>query len=428
MTRLSPRHWLARIGRKNLLFAAVSGGTVLFAATLMATAPNPEPPQVEEKAWPVSTISATPARLAPELDLFGRTESPHHAELRSAITADVLTVHVREGEWVKKDQLLLSLDNRDEQLSLQRAAATLRDAEAQLNIVKTNHLSDKRVLAHMQELYNLTSAKADRLKSLIDRHLIATEQLENTLQEVARQGIELAQQQAVVDNYAQRKTSAEAAIANARAALDNQHLNLTRTRILAPFEGRVSALPVSPGDRVSSGASLISLYDTGALQIRAALPSQQLDQLKQALARGEPITAQVIGTDTRVELSELAAAVDSGRAGVDGLFRLPAGGAGLELGRAVRLRLTLPAVDQLIALPLLSVYNHNRIFVVDKQRLRGIEVSVRGQRSTPDGGLQVLVSAPSLSTTTQVLASSLPQATSGLLVTDVSDTASAPAG
>ncbi len=428
MKKSNSSRWLPRFSRKNLMFTAVLTGTALFTATLMATAPNPEPPLVEEKAWPISTVEAASASVSPELSLYGRTESPHHAELRSALSADILSVHVREGEWVKKGQLLLSLDDRDQQLSLQRAEAKLRDAEAQLAIVKTNQRSDKRVLAHMQELYDLTHSKAERLKSLIKRQLIATEQLENTLQEVARQGIQLAQQQAVVDNYPQRLASAESAITSARAEVDNQQLNLERSRIVSPFEGRVSSLPVSPGDRVSVGASLVSLYDTGALQVRAALPSQQLGALKQALARGETVTASVIGTDVDVQLTELAAAVDAGHAGIDGLFRLPPGGAGLELGRTVQLRLSLPAIDNVVALPLLSLYDNTRIFVVENGRLRGVDVVLQGQRNTRDGKVEVLVRAEALPDSARILASSLPKAVSGLRVDDVAGNSRATAG
>ncbi|MBN7798469.1 efflux RND transporter periplasmic adaptor subunit [Parahaliea mediterranea] len=426
MTSLSPRRWLGapwrllrRVSRKNRILAGILGVTALAAGTLMATAPHPEPPDVEEKAWPVSAIAVQPAALAPELRLFGRVESPHHASLSSAIAAQVTAVHVREGQPVGAGQLLVSLDPAEERLRLRQAEANLADARARLATVKTEHLTHQRVLAHMQELFELTSAKAERLKNLNQRQLIATEQMENTLQDVARQGIELARQQALVEQYPQRLASAESAVDNAMAAQDNQRLNLRRTEIRAPFDGLISGLRASPGDRVGTGSELLSLYDTAALQVRAALPSGSLDSLKPALQRGLAVTAQVPGANLTLRLAELAAAVAPGRSGVDGLFRMPAGAAGLELGRAVELRLSLPAVDNVVALPPQSLYNNGRVFVIENNRLRGVEVTPLGQRTNASGELEVLVSAASLPRQARVLASSLPKATSGLLVRDV---------
>lgn len=426
MTSLSPRRWLGapgrllrRVSRKNRILAGILGVTALATGTLMATAPHPEPPDIEEKAWPVSALAVQPAALAPELRLFGRVESPHHASLSSTIAAQVTTVHVREGQAVNAGQLLVSLDPAEERLRLQQAEANLADARASLATVKTEQVTHQRVLGHMQELFELTSAKADRLKNLNQRQLIATEQMENTLQDVARQGIELARQQALVEQYPQRLARAESVVTKASAALDNQRLNLQRTEIHAPFDGLISGLQASPGDRVSTGQELLTLYDTAALQVRAALPSASLAALKPALHRGLAITAQTTGADMTLQLAELAAAVAPGRSGVDGLFRIPAGATDLELGRAVELRLRLPAVDNVVALSLQSLYNNDRIFVIENGRLRGIEVSPLGQRTNASGDLEVLVSAASLPRDARVLASSLPKAASGLLVRDV---------
>jgi HlyD family secretion protein len=415
----APRALARRISRKNRLLIAILGGCALATGTLMATAPQPDPPASEEKSWPVSTVTAQPATLSPELQLYGRVESPHHASLSSALSAQVLAVHVQEGQRVEAGELLLSLDPGEEQLRLQQAEADVQDAQARLAEVETDFGTDQQVLGHMRELYELTSAKAERLKNLNQRQLIATEQMENTLQEVARQGIELARQQALVDKHPQRLASARAAVEHARAALDNQRLNLERTRILAPFDGRISALQASPGDRVTAGSPLLSLYDTGALQVRAALPSASLPTLKQALAEGRSITAWVGDEDIPLALSELAGAVERGRSGVDGLFALPEGGAGLELGRAVALTLALPPVDNAVALPLQSLYNNQRIYVIEDQRLRGIDVQPLGQRIGDRGELQVLVDGGQLPAGASVLATSLPRAATGLRVAPV---------
>jgi len=416
-----------RVSRKNRILIFIIVVSLLVTATLMATGPKPEAATAEEKAWPVSAVAVNPQAISPELRLFGRVESPHHANLSSAIAAQVVAVHVREGQTVREGDLLMSLDAADEQLLQQQAEAELMDAEARMNSLKTDFVTDRQVLTHMNKLYTLTSAKAERLKGLNQKQLIATEQLENTLQDVARQGIELARQQALVDKHPQRLASAEAVVKRARAVLANQQLKLSRTTITAPFNGRISTLATSPGDRVVNGSRLLSIYDTSALQVRAAIPANSLPGIKQALASGQPVAARALrpgGNDTVLELTELASEITRGRAGVDGLFALPEGGAGLELGRAVELQLTLPAVADVVALPSQSLYHNQRIFVIRKQRLQALEVVRVGQRINTAGELEVLIDAKQLDPGSVVMTSSLPRAISGLRV-QVTDLAAA---
>ncbi|MFV0476443.1 MAG: efflux RND transporter periplasmic adaptor subunit [Parahaliea sp.] len=404
--------WLP--GLKNLLLFLIVAGSVLSTVSLMATAPTPPLPLVQEKAWPISTIQAHFTTLQPELALFGRIESPRTSHLSSAISAQVLEIHVREGQHITQGQLLLSLDPTDETLRLQQLEAALKDAESKRATIISNHQADTRVLTHMQQLFELTSARAERLQQLIQRQLIATEQLENTLQDVARQGIELARQQALTDSYAQRLASAQASVDSALSAVAEQQLRLERTRIYSPFDGRVSQLHTAPGDRVSHGSPLLEVYDSATLQIRAALPTHQVNTLKQALAMGQPVRAYLPAVSMQVNLSELAAAVDTGRAGIDGLFQLPANNQ-LEPGRTLQLQLQLPAIDQVIALPPQSLYDNKQIFIVEEERLRAVPVTLVGQRSD-SGQLEMIVQTSELNHGAHILASSLPQASNGLRV------------
>jgi RND family efflux transporter MFP subunit len=410
---MSPR---LKLSRKNRLFLSITALSTLSAGALMATAPRHDPSVVEEKAWPVSTVPAEAGTRVPELNLFGRVETPNHASLSAAVEAEVQTLHVREGDHVAAGQLLLSLDDAEERLRLEQRAADLQQAEAGLASLRRDMDTERAVLVHMRELNQLTRSKAERLRKLNSRNLIATEQLENTLQEVARQGIELSRQQALVDKHPHRLAMAEAGVSRARAQWRDQQIMLERTAITAPFDGRVSALAVSPGDRVRPGEVLISLYDTGALQVRVPIPSGSAGLLKQALARGETITAVLGDSGIPAQLQQLAGEVRSGSSGIDGIFRVMDDSGALELGRAVDVSIALPPVDNAIALPLHSLYGNRRIYLVEGQRLVGREVVALGQRLSAGGELQVLVSADGLDPGTEILSTNLPRATTGLRV------------
>ena len=247
------KRFAAKISRKNRILAALVAACIVSTGTLMATAPQHDPTVVEEKTWPVTHAITDAQTISPQLHLFGRIETPRHARLSAAIAAEVTELHISEGQRVTQGQILISLDRAEEELLLQQREADLADSEAQVQLILRDIETDKEVLQHMKRLHSLTKSKAERLKTLNSKNLIATERLEDTQQEVARQGIELARQQAQVDNNPQRVSQAEAALNRNKARLENQRISLQRADIRAPFDGRVSNLLVSPGDRVQTG-------------------------------------------------------------------------------------------------------------------------------------------------------------------------------
>ena len=407
----------SRFSRKNRNLALVTVVGLAATTTLMATAPQHDANSLEEKAWPVTTMQVKPDELSPELRLFGRVETPRHAQLTAAVTARVNAVNVREGELVEKGQILVVLDDADETLQAQRAATDVAEAQAALESARQQHAVDVEVLQHMRQLYELTVAKRDRLQKLQQRNLVAAEQLEDTRATVARQAIELAGQQLRVDDYPQRLAVAELTLERARALLEQQELRVARTRVTAPFRGRVSSVEVSPGDRISEGQMLAGVYDTAALQVRVTIPGSAVEPIRQALERGETIAARYgAGGDLPMELGQLAATVGAGRAGVDALFRVSGNGDDLELGRALDVTVLLPPLQEVAGIPLQSLYGDDRIYTVVDGRLQGVEVETLGQRRDASGQVQLLVRARSEELTSELLTTSLPQASTGLRV------------
>ena len=131
------------------------------------------------------------------------------------------------------------------------------------------------------------------------------------------------------------------------------------------------------------------------------------------------------GIPIRAKLRSLAGEAASGTGGVDGLFRVIAGGEQVNQGRFVRLELALPAKDGLIALPHESIYGTDRIYLVDaNNRMRALQVARVGETRLEDGRVRVLISAPDLPADARVVTTQLPNALDGLLVREP-DTADA---
>lgn len=404
-----------KINRKNTLFVIAVGIGTLTTTVLMATAPEHAPLEIAEKIWPISTTLVEVNRMGPEVRVYGKVESPRHTRLSSALDAPVLAVHVSEGDSVQAGEPLVTLDTAEAQLVYTQRVADLAGKQAALESLTSDFDSEQRVLAQMQQLHELAEVRVTRLTDLYARQLVSTTEVDMLKQEVALRRIELSRQQARVQQQPQRLAGARAAVDSATAARDEQRMRLERSILRAPFDGRVTLVDASEGDRVSPGKILVALYDIETLRVRARLPSSLAAELQPYIANGAVVSAGISGSSDRAELDQLSSEIEAGSSGIDAFLKLPTDSY-LEIGRTVNLTLKMPAMDNVVAVPQQSLHNSQYIYIVENRRLRAIPVTSHGNREDGQGGMEVLVSAPELRDGLEILISDMPEAREGLLV------------
>ena len=389
------------------------------AAALIATKPKPRSVAVAERAWLVSTTKASPARHTPSVTLYGRVESLWSSELTAGVSADVLEVSVVEGDRVAKGEVLVRLDDRDERLKLAQREAELKQAEARIDTEITRHKANLDALPREQTLLKLTRGEVSRLQDLVQKKVGAQSALDTARQALEKQAIALSVRQQAVDEHPARLAEAEAERDRAQALRDQALLELDRCEVRAPFNGRIAKVLVSPGRRARVGDPLVSLYDTDELVVRAQLPNRHMPAIRAAMAAGEPLAVSgfIDGVALRAELRSLAGEAVSGTGGVDGLFRVNEGGEQINQGRFVRLELSLPARDDLIALPHEAIYGTDRVYLLDgESRMRAQRIERVGEVLLDNGETHVLVRAADRITGRNVVTTQLPNALDGLLV------------
>lgn len=383
-----------------LVLGVAIGGFLL----LVKTKPEAQPVTITEKAWPVAVVRASPASLSPELTLYGRIEAQWDSRLTAAVSAEVIDVAVREGDLVNAGELLVRLDPSDTRLQLSQA-------EARIGTELARHQANLEALPREQSLLALARKELSRARDLVNKKLASQSTLDTARQAVDRQAIALSTRETAIQEH-------DARMAELTAARDQAQLDLDRTRVKAPFAGRIAKLLVSPGQRVRVGDGLMHIYDTDSLVVRAQIPNDQLGTVRDAMANGASLTAsgELDGRPLNAKLARLAGEAGAG-GGVPGLFRVDRPDAGVRPGRFVQLTLKLPPRDDLLALPAQALYGLNRIYVVDNaQRLRSVKVQRIGDQAA-DGQSQVLVKAPQLAADSRVLVTQLPNAMDGLKVT-----------
>lgn len=370
-----------------------------------------------EKAWIVAVMDVEHVDHSPTLTLYGRVESSQIAELSAALTADVLDVRAFEGERVEAGELLIALDPREAQLVVLQREAEAAEIRAQIKTEQDRHRNHQNALAREKQMVELSRMAVSRAGELADKNVGSQSQLDSARQEEARQLLALESRQSLIRQFDSVNAAYEAKLARAEALTEQAKLDLSRTKIVAPFVGRVSQLMVAGGDRVQPGQTMLKLIDTSRVEVRAQIPTRQLPRIRTSLSQQVPISAHssVDGRSIESTLDRLTGEISLGAGGVDGLFRVTRDGDWLQLGRTVELIVQLPTEEQVVLVPLEAVYGNQRLYKLVDDRLQGLNVEILGE-TRGEQRTRVLLRSQELFDGDQIIVTQLPNAIDGLRV------------
>jgi multidrug efflux pump subunit AcrA (membrane-fusion protein) len=414
VTKLTPRNLRAR---RAAIGAGIIAVAALMSASIFATGPEPQPETRTEKAWPVSTLAIDPARLSPSFSAHGRIEASNLAHLRTDLSAQVREVHVKEGEWVDQGQLLISLDDRETRLDLAQQQATVAELEATLRSIEIEAQQLEQSTAHYVSMQKIAQQKLERHQNLMSQRLISQALLDEVTGQANKVEIEYQTHQRRLADFPNRLAAQQAKLDRALASLADARLDVEKSQVLAPFSGPVLNVHVAPGDRSTLGTALLDIADASTFELRVQIPDEYGNRFFEHLSTASGIEAQS-ASGTRMPLLRFSSQVREGQSGLDGFFGLTveSGAPTTALGRMVAVTVTLPEEADVVALPIQSLYENDRIYAVEDFRLEAIRIERVGELLTEQGEYRVLVRSPNLRTGQKIITTQLPRAISGLLV------------
>lgn len=240
---------IARILRIALPFAFLAVGFYL-AWRLIETKPVIETQAREEVVPLVRAIVVNKQDLRLSVASQGTVSPRTVSELVPEVSGRVtyISPSLVAGGFFEKDELLLEIEPHDYELTLVRSQAEVAQARLRLEQEKAEARVAKR---EWEEL-----GRGEEATPLVLRE-----------PQVAQ---------------------AKAALAAASAVLEQAKRDLERTKIMAPFAGRVSQKSVDIGQYVNRGAPVAQLYSVDVAEVRLPLPDEELAYVKIPLSyRGD---------------------------------------------------------------------------------------------------------------------------------------------
>ncbi len=404
---------------KIVLPLLILGAGIAGFLALKASRPEPQAIDAPEKQWSVRANPVVFGSYQSLAHLYGRVESPSRSELSAAIAAEVNVVKVREGQTVSKGQLLLELDRRDLLLVLNQRQAELKELEAGMLIEIIKHKADLEAFEDEQALLDLARRNLARAQKLARTKAGSEVGVDDALQAIRSRSLTLSQRRRMIENHDPSVAQLKANISRAQALKERVEYDIERTMVRAPFDGRVTNVKVSRGERVRVGDPMVELFDTGKLEVRAQIPEKFLTAIRSGLQRNDDIKGILKLEDVSysMALDRLAGSIRQGQGGLDGFFRFSSADAPmLEVGRVATLQLSLPAVDEIVSLPVASLYGSHTVYRIVEGRLRGAEVEYIGEHLFNGTDNHVLLKSDVLRSGDMVVTSQIPAAVDGLKV------------
>lgn len=192
-------------------------------------------------------------RISHELKALGTVLANESIEVTSKVANLVSAVRFRDGETVRRGQVLIELDPAQARADLAEATAALTESTSQY----------------------------ERARDLLATHVVSQSQYEQL----------------------------EATMKANQARVDAAEARLADTVIRAPFGGRVGLRRVSVGSLVSPGTVITTLDDTSVMKVDFAVPENQIASLREGLplsartaaAPDRALQGRVLTVDSRID-------------------------------------------------------------------------------------------------------------------------------
>jgi membrane fusion protein, multidrug efflux system len=224
-------------------------------------------------AQPVVVAKVSQEDVPVDIEAVGNVEASTTIAVRTQVSGTLEYIGFHEGDFVKKGELLFSIDKRPLEAALQQAEANLVRDQALVN------------QAEAQLARDVSNAEFQMLNAKRQAQLVAKGILDRNSGDQSRSQAEATELTVKADRAAVESARAELAVQE--AAVNAARVQLAYTTIRSPIEGRTGDLTVKAGNLVSANSTqLLTIAQIEPVYVTFSVPATHLPTIKRA-ATGE---------------------------------------------------------------------------------------------------------------------------------------------
>ncbi|HEY6937043.1 MAG TPA: efflux RND transporter periplasmic adaptor subunit [Terriglobales bacterium] len=208
----------------------------------------------------VQLLTAQRATVPDWLEAVGTLQAAQNSQLSSQITGNIVEMRVKEGDRIRRGEVLAVLEDAQTQAAVQQAAAAESAAQQEIVAADSDYSLAEATFKRYQDLYNKKSVSPQEFDEIKAREQGATA----------------------------RRQLAQAGLAQAHAALAQAQTKLGYTRVRAPFDGVVTEKRADPGTLATPGMPLLVVEDQRRFRLQSSVDEGDIHLIK--LGQAVPIT------------------------------------------------------------------------------------------------------------------------------------------
>ncbi len=292
LSEKSRRNWWPLI-----IGLGVIGGGAFWLHSL-GTGDSQKPPA---KKPVLVTVAVAQQRTVPvQLRSIGNVEATSSVALKAQVDGQLMQVHFTQGQFVRKGQLLFTLDSRSLIAALNQAQSLVAKDKALVSQAQAT-------LARDQAQLKTAQVQIKRYQGLLSQGAVSQEQFD-TIRTTAEASA------ATVEADRANVINTQAVVEADQAAVRNAQVQLGYTTVRAPIDGRTGSLSVYAGNlvRASDTNPLVVINRVSPIYVTFTVPEQQLTAIRRV--KNLPVSASVSGDkghSIRGSLSFIDNAVDA---------------------------------------------------------------------------------------------------------------------
>jgi membrane fusion protein (multidrug efflux system) len=248
---------------------------------------EPPPPEV--------TVATPSVRdVTNYIEVTGTTQPILSVDIRARVKGFLEERLFKEGSIVKKDQLLLVIDEVPFQVQLEQARTRLAEAEASLKKARQSRSREvaRAQLALDESQLKLAQIDESRQHNLFSKNAGTREEMDRTEANRKKNEAQVESTRASLDqaeaDYETNILAAEANAGAARTAVRNAEIELGYCRMYSPIDGRISRVNYHVGNLVGDGSSSLLATIVKIDPIYAYVNLSEYDLLRYRSQAGSP--------------------------------------------------------------------------------------------------------------------------------------------